>query len=459
MYKNVLGLFDGMSCGQIALQKEGFNYENYFASEVDKDAIKVSSTNFPKTKYIGDVRTIDVKKLPKIDLLLFGSPCTDFSRAGNKEGMSTTDGIKVESLKQYLKLKKQNKPSIAEIDKQINDLDVKIKTLKDANKKVTKKISNVVVKNSENSAEIKMLEKEKEEIKNKGDVCPTCNRKYCQDDLESIKNKIKNIDDNILKIKQDFSVLDKDKKELNENLKLIENGLNKIDLKIKNLNKNKSETIIINNTISKHENDIKNFKHFIEETQKEDSSIDENIKNTTNQINKTEKELKEIKKQLKILESVKFIVSEEGVKTYIVKKIITYLNNRLNFYLQKLDTPCKCVFDEMFEETIYNEQGKEVSYFNFSGGERKRIDTAILFTFQDVMRFHSGTSFSLNVYDELLDCALDSQGTDKILEILKDKVEKYQESIYIVSHKYSDVVNIDNILFLEKSNGVTKIIS
>jgi site-specific DNA-cytosine methylase len=114
MYKNVLGLFDGMSCGQIALQKEGFNYENYFASEVDKDAIKVSSTNFPKTKYIGDVRTIDVKKLPKIDLLLFGSPCTDFSRAGNKEGMSTTDGIKVESLKQYLKLKKQNKEFIGQ---------------------------------------------------------------------------------------------------------------------------------------------------------------------------------------------------------------------------------------------------------------------------------------------------------------------------------------------------------
>jgi ABC-type transport system involved in cytochrome bd biosynthesis fused ATPase/permease subunit len=134
-------------------------------------------------------------------------------------------------------------------------------------------------------------------------------------------------------------------------------------------------------------------------------------------------------------------------------------NSRLNFYLKTLDAPCKCIFDETFEETLYNDQGKECSYFNFSGGERKRIDISILFTFQDVLRFHSGTSYSLNIYDELLDCALDSKGTDKILEILKERVVNYNESIYIISHKSSEVANIDNIIFLEKSNGVTKIVS
>jgi ABC-type dipeptide/oligopeptide/nickel transport system ATPase subunit len=154
-----------------------------------------------------------------------------------------------------------------------------------------------------------------------------------------------------------------------------------------------------------------------------------------------------------------FIVSEEGIKTYIVKKIINILNSRLNYYLQTFDAPCKCVFDEMFEETIYNDQGKECSYFNFSGGERKRIDTAILFTFQDVMRCHSGTSFSLNIYDELFDCALDAKGTDKILEVLKEKVAKYDESIYIVSHKSSEVANCDNVIHLLKYNGVTRIVS
>lgn len=191
--------------------------------------------------------------------------------------------------------------------------------------------------------------------------------------------------------------------------------------------------------------------------QKEKNISNVNVNNYKKQIEEKETLLKEIKKELSILDSVKYILSEEGVKTYIVKKIITVLNNRLNFYLNSLDAPCKCTFDEMFEETIYNEQGKEVSYFNFSGGERKRIDTAILFTFQDILRFHSGTSFSLNIYDELLDCALDAKGTDKIVEILKDKVDRYNESIYIVSHKQSEISNIDNIIFLQKNDGVTSI--
>lgn len=367
------------------------------------------------------------------------------------------DKIK-DSEKELEKIKQQQNLSIFDVDKQINKLEDKIKILKDVHKKVNKEISDIISKNSENSAAIKMLKNEREKIENKGDICPTCNRKYCHDDLESIKNKLKDIEENVLKVKQDFLILDREKSELNEKTTLIEEGLYKIDFKIKELNKSKSQIVTLNNIISKHENDIKNFKHFIEETKKDDPFIDENIKNTTIEISKIENELKDIKKQLKILESVKFIVSEEGVKTYIVKKIINVLNNRLNYYLQKLDTPCKCVFDETFEETIYNEQGKDVSYFNFSGGERKRIDIAILFTFQDVMRFHSGTSFSLNIYDELLDCALDSQGTDKILEILKDKVETHQDSIYIVSHKHSDIANIDKTIFLEKRDGITTII-
>jgi energy-coupling factor transporter ATP-binding protein EcfA2 len=139
--------------------------------------------------------------------------------------------------------------------------------------------------------------------------------------------------------------------------------------------------------------------------------------------------------------------------------MIKNLNQRLNFYLKKLDTPCKCEFNEMFEETIYNNIGKECSYFNFSGGERKRIDVAILFMFQDILRLHSNTLFSINIYDELFDSALDEKGVNKILEILKEKVEKYKESVYIISHKNMDKTNIDNVLYLEKENGITKLIS
>ncbi len=79
---NVLSLFDGMSCAQIALNKAGIGYDNYFASEVDKWAIKVTQHNYPCTIQLGDVCNVQAKDLPKIDLMLGGSPCTGFSKAG-----------------------------------------------------------------------------------------------------------------------------------------------------------------------------------------------------------------------------------------------------------------------------------------------------------------------------------------------------------------------------------------
>jgi len=81
---NVLSLFDGMSCGQIALNKLGIKYDNYFASEIDEYAIKVTQKNYPNTKQIGSVVDIKVEGLPNIDLLIGGSPCQGFSIAGNK---------------------------------------------------------------------------------------------------------------------------------------------------------------------------------------------------------------------------------------------------------------------------------------------------------------------------------------------------------------------------------------
>ena len=83
---NVLSLFDGMSCGQIALNKAGIKYDAYFASEVDKYAIKVAQTNYPNTIQIGDVTKVDHTRLPfgGIDLLMGGSPCQGFSFAGKQ---------------------------------------------------------------------------------------------------------------------------------------------------------------------------------------------------------------------------------------------------------------------------------------------------------------------------------------------------------------------------------------
>jgi DNA (cytosine-5)-methyltransferase 3A len=83
---NVLSLFDGLSCGQIALNKVGIQYENYFASEIDKYAIQVTQKNYPNTIQLGSITELKGEILPKIDLLFGGSPCQSFSRAGDNTG-------------------------------------------------------------------------------------------------------------------------------------------------------------------------------------------------------------------------------------------------------------------------------------------------------------------------------------------------------------------------------------
>ena len=81
---NVLSYYDGISCGQIALNKSGIKYSNYFAAEINKYAIKVTNHNFKKTIQLGDVTKINVEELPKIDLFIGGSPCQGFSLAGKQ---------------------------------------------------------------------------------------------------------------------------------------------------------------------------------------------------------------------------------------------------------------------------------------------------------------------------------------------------------------------------------------
>jgi site-specific DNA-cytosine methylase len=81
---NVLSLFDGIGCGQIALERAGISVNTYFASEVDKHAIKVTQHNYPNTVQVGDVTAVKAKDLPEINLLIGGSPCQGFSFAGKQ---------------------------------------------------------------------------------------------------------------------------------------------------------------------------------------------------------------------------------------------------------------------------------------------------------------------------------------------------------------------------------------
>jgi DNA (cytosine-5)-methyltransferase 3A len=105
---NVLSLFDGMSCGQIALNRAGIKVSSYYASEIDPYAIKITQKNYPNTIQLGDVTKVNGLDLPKIDLLIGGSPCQDLSFA-NEEKLGL-EGKKSNLFWEFVRLLKETNP-------------------------------------------------------------------------------------------------------------------------------------------------------------------------------------------------------------------------------------------------------------------------------------------------------------------------------------------------------------
>lgn len=347
---------------------------------------------------------------------------------------------------------------ISQIEEKLKTIENKLSEANILLEKNEEKILNFSNIKSEFKVKIDALEKDKNNILKKKETCPVCNRKYSEEDINHVEQNIKNIEEQLKKITDTYS------KNV-ENLQKELDKKKKIKDTIEVINKQKTTTLKSKQEEESKDIKIKSLSEKIEEYKKnindlnlEKNSFDEEIEKTVKNLKDLEEKLKQIKKELAVLEHVKFVLSEEGVKTFIVKKMLDVLNEKLNFYLKTLNAPCTCTFNEQFEETIKNVNGKECSYFNFSGGERKRIDVAILFMFQDILRYYSGTHFSLSMYDELFDSALDDSGVEKILEVLKKRVDDYNESIYIVSHNKSAIKNtFDSVIFLKKEKGQTVI--
>ena len=200
----------------------------------------------------------------------------------------------------------------------------------------------------------------------------------------------------------------------------------------------------------------------LEEIANEKDPFTDNINENRDRLKTLQDEIDGYKHKLEILDVIKFIVSEEGVKSYIVRKILQLFNSKLQYYLRRMDSNCCCIFYEYFEDEIINEKNKTCSYHNFSGAEKKNIDLACLFAFMDIRRLQGSVAYNFSVYDELLDSSLDERGVDLVLSLLHERVEKYNECIIIISHRKESVKigshykNPGEVIYLEKDKGITR---
>jgi DNA repair exonuclease SbcCD ATPase subunit len=164
--------------------------------------------------------------------------------------------------------------------------------------------------------------------------------------------------------------------------------------------------------------------------------------------------LKEIAEDLEV---GRFILGEEGIKSFIIKRLLDMLNSSIQKYINALGMTMRCKFDEYFDEKITNDKGKDISYWNFSGGERRTVDLACAWAFKDIKKKISGVSSNVEFMDEIFDSAFDERGLDLLIEVLKDRIDKNGLSCYAISHRKETLKHVDGeIVNVEKENGVTR---
>ena len=325
---------------------------------------------------------------------------------------------------------------------------------------VEKSIEGYSHKRMQYEAEIKIFQKTLSSIGTEEAKCPVCLHNISSDDRNHIEEEKSKINNDIKNREQDIEDINLQINSLKERKTIYKTEQEKCKSYLKDVlasvEANKRVRVTINDIkeeISDLEKEIEGIRNTTDNT----VELENQIQKYSNEVTKLETDVETLSKSNKVLEFVKYVLSEEGVKSYIVKKILNILNSRLLYYLDKMDANCVCKFNEFFEEEIKNDKGQECSYFNFSGAERKNIDLACLFTFMDIRRMQGDVSYNLVMFDELLDSSLDEKGVELVLNILKERVDQYKEAIYIISHrKESAKESSGEVIYLEKTNGITR---
>lgn len=157
------------------------------------------------------------------------------------------------------------------------------------------------------------------------------------------------------------------------------------------------------------------------------------------------------------------MTSEDGIKKTVLENLVAVLNSQIEYYLTQLGANYKCEFKSDFE-CEFTANGNIREFGSFSAGERSRIDIATLFAFKDLLVDQTVIGSSVMLMDEFFDSSLDDYSVSAMLKILKESVKKYNQTIFIISHRelvknetFSSTY-IDNTIVIEKKMGISRIV-
>lgn len=369
----------------------------------------------------------------------------DFEKEKNQKINDLTSQIESEN---SLLIKLQEK-----IDS--TNLKTKLEEAKTKTEALTKKINEFL---SEKKLLVKSLKDEKEALKvlEHTPYCPTCHTptdnpvvikfiNETKDKIEKYTEQISKIDSNLEKADVLLTKCKNNEDTISEKISEQEQLHIKIDKVISNieyyemrLKEEKDRTLNISDIISDERlNSIKK------------SSEDAEVSFNTS-----------VKKFAynKILRS---ILGEEGVRKYVMSKVLPVLNQKVNHYLQLLGSDYSILFDSNLQEKIIARNRETRSYDSFSSGEKKRIDLSVLLSLMDIAKMQNSVDTNILILDEIIDSSMDSEGVENFLEFLSTNFkEAYKDkAIYIITHRkeIGEGEFFDSMINLVKRNGFTRI--
>jgi DNA repair exonuclease SbcCD ATPase subunit len=308
----------------------------------------------------------------------------------------------------------------------------------------SKKLNNSLAKRS-----IDILNKLKDKP-----VCPICNTEtdtnHVKEHIQELEKQVNECLFNIKEADSNKEKLERKESEINKKMVSFKNKLDEARNKVRELENLQKEKQRIKEDVTSIKNEKNNFLDLINE---------EELKSKKEQVETLELQLEELGTKRKYYEYIRKLLSDDGIKNYIIKKVLKFWNTKVNFYLNELNAEFSIYFDEQLNAIIKSRNRDPLQYHSFSGGEKARIDVAILLSVIDISKIQNSIDLNVMVIDELLDGGLDDNGREDVLNLFKLMTQKQGKSIYVISHNSNLPLDLfDKEINLIKKNGFTSIL-
>ena len=356
--------------------------------------------------------------------------------------------INEKQLKQNKELKTELLNEIKNIElettKDAEDIDSKNNKIEQLNTKL-KKLNKEILAKDTISKQIGLLEykvtKHIQKIKffTDNDICKTCG----QDIDEDFKNlTIKEHED--FRIEKDGDI---------KKLQITLDEIMKINDKVIEINsvstKLTQQIMVLHSTIRSNSKTIEDKKTSINGLDNITIVNKSDFDKLTVSLEKFEKQKRQLQQFQKYVSITIGLISEKGIKKFIIAKYVPILNTLLNQYLKRFEAPYSVMFNESLEESIIARGYEDLGYSNLSSGEKQRLDTSLVFSFLELCRLKNSIDTNVIFFDEILDQSLDQVGINGILRIFEE-LKQQGYSVFVVSHRPGADESFDKMIKVTK---------